>query len=75
MGHHLDTPILPQVPADRACLGCGKAAGGGPVHAGAHDASDTRAPAPGLVRGGADSVGDRMEKCNAKGCWEKAMGE
>ena len=25
--------------------------------------------------GGADSVGDRMEKCNVKGCWEKAMGE
>ena len=25
--------------------------------------------------GGLDSVGDRMEKCNVKGCWEKAMGE
>ena len=25
--------------------------------------------------GGADSVGDRMEKCNAKGCWEYSMGD
>ena len=46
-------PYFPKFqPINKACLGCGKAAGGWPVHTGAHDVSDTRAPAPGLVRGG-----------------------